>query len=152
MTAALIRDVTTSLQRQMARPGGVDVEEALARAEQGLADQREHAMAALNDKVEALKRLCETRPASADGDVYALGSALVDMAGFLDIPPFFEAAYSLCEVAHRMAAAEAWSWPSVEVHVRALSLILAEDGRSGLAADQLLAGLRAVVEHTPQAG
>ncbi|WP_395946066.1 hypothetical protein [Brevundimonas sp.] len=152
MTAPHIRNIATSLQRQMARPGGVTLAEAVARAEQGLEAQRERTMLILQANVDALAALCAARADGADGDVYALASALVDMAGFLEIPPFYAAAYSLCEAAHRMAAAEQWSWPSVEVHVRALSLILADDGRPGAATDQLLAGLRAVVAHIPRAG
>ena len=144
-----IRRVQTSLQRQMARPGGRLVSEALSRAQKGLDAQRAQTLRILQANVQALAGLCATRPAQAGGEVYALSSAMVDMAGFLDIPPFYDAAYSLCEVADRMSAAGIWSWPSVEVHVRALTLILAEEGRPSDATDQLLAGLRAVVAHAP---
>ena len=152
MTVPHIRNVKTSLQRQMARPGGLSMAEAVARAEQGLEDQRGRTMPILQDKVDALNRLCARRAPDADGEVYALASALVDMAGFLEIPPFYAAAYSLCDAAHRMVAAGAWSWPEVEVHARALTLILANDCRGDEATDQMLAGLRAVAERAARPG
>jgi len=52
----------------------------------------------------------------------------------------------------RMAAADAWSWPEVQVHARALSLILANDCQGGEAVDQMLAGLRAVAEQAVHPG
>lgn len=147
-----IRKIRTSLQRQMARPGGITIEEAVERAEQGLESQRERIMELLQAQVDLLNSLCRRRPPKADGKIYALASALVDMAGFLDIPPFYTAAYSLCEAAHQMTAANAWSWPEVEVHAHALTLILANDCQGGEAIDELLAGLHAVVQHTHQPG
>ncbi len=150
--APRIRKIRTSLQRQMARPGGITIEEAVERAEQGLESQRDRIMELLQAQVDLLSSLCRRRPARADAKVYALGSALVDMAGFLDIPPFYTAAYSLCETAHQMTAAKAWSWPEVEVHAHALTLILANDCQTSEAIEELLAGLRAVVQHTHQPG
>jgi hypothetical protein len=151
-TPPRLRNVQTSLQRQMARPGGVPIADAVARAEEGLGEQRGRTLLVLQDKVDALNRLCADRPAGADGEVYALASALVDMSGFMEIPPFYAAAYSLCDAAHRMAAADAWSWPEVQVHARALSLILANDCQGGEAVDQMLAGLRAVAEQAVHPG
>lgn len=148
MKPPLVRRVRTSLQRQMARPGGLALEEAVARAEQGLDAQRDLALLALQDQVDVLNGLCVRRDPDMENEVYVIASALVDMAGFLEIPPFYSAAYSLCDAAHRMTAAQVWSWPQVEVHARALSLILADDCQGGEAIDQVLAGLRAMVEHT----
>ena len=147
-----IRKIRTSLQRQMARPGGLTIEEAVERAEQGLESHRGRIMEVLQAQVELLNSLCRRRPSQADGEVYALASALVDLAGFLEIPPFYTAAYSLCEATHQMTAAKTWSWPEVEVHAHALTLILANDCRGGEAIDQLLAGLHALVQRTHQSG
>lgn len=152
VTAPHVRKVQTSLQRQMARAGGVPIADAVARAEQGLEEERGRTLVVLQDKVDALNRLCADRPADADGEVYALASALVDMSGFMEIPPFYAAAYSLCDAAQRMVAADAWSWPEVQVHARALSLILANDCQGGEAVDQMLAGLRAVAEQAVRPG
>ena len=150
--AVRIRDITTSLQRQMARPGGIDIEAAVAAAEQGLEGRREETLRVIQDKVQALSAFCAGRPAAPEAELYAIASVLVDTAGFRDMPAFYEAAYSLCEVVSRMSAAEAWSWPSIDVHVHALSLILGEGGGASDANSTLLAGLRAVVDRTPAPG
>ncbi|MBB1180435.1 hypothetical protein DSM05_14865 [Pseudomonas sp. FW305-3-2-15-E-TSA4] len=150
--AVRIRDITTSLQRQMARPGGIDIEAAVAAAEQGLEGRREETLRVIRDKVQALAAFCAGRPAAPEAELYAIASVLVDTAGFLNMPAFYEAAYSLCEVVSRMSAAEAWSWPSIDVHVHALSLILGEGGGASDANSTLLAGLRAVVDRTPAPG
>jgi len=147
-----IRAVETALQRRMARPGGITAKEALARAEEGLALHRARALLVLREKVDALTALSEARAPGSEPEVYPLASALVDLAGYLEVPPFYAAAYGLCEIADRMAAAGIWSWPSVEVHARALSLILADDCREGEGTERLLAGLRAVADHAPRAG
>lgn len=147
-----IRKVRTSLQRQMARPGGLTMTEAVERAEQGLDSHRDRIMQVLQAQVDLLNSLCRRRPPKADGKVYALASALVDLAGFLEIPPFYTAAYSLCEATHHMTASKNWSWPEVEVHAHALTLILANDCKGGEAIDELLAGLHAVVQRTYQSG
>ncbi|MGQ3043428.1 MAG: hypothetical protein ACT6R7_15555 [Brevundimonas aurantiaca] len=150
--AVRIRDITTSLQRQMARPGGIDLDVAVAAAEQGLEGRREETLRVIQDKVQTLAAFCAGRPAAPEAQVYAIASVLVDTAGFLDMPAFYEAAYSLCEVVSRMSAAEAWSWPSIDVHVHALLLILGEGGAASDANSTLLAGLRAVVDRTPAPG
>jgi hypothetical protein len=156
MTAApeppRIRKVRTSLQRQMARPGGITIDEAVERAEQGLESHRNRIMEILQAQVDLLNSLCRRRPPKADSKIYALASALVDLAGFLEIPPFYTAAYSLCEATHQMTAAKTWSWPAVEVHAHALTLILANDCNGGEAIDHLLAGLHAVVQRGAPAG
>lgn len=147
-----IRAVETALQRKMARPGGITATEALARAEEGLALHRARALLVLREKVDALIALSEARAPGSASEVYPLASALVDLSGYLEVPPFYAAAYGLCDVADRMTAAGIWSWPSVEVHARALSLILADDCREGEGTERLLAGLRTVADHAPRVG
>ena len=102
----------------------------LARANQALDEQRDHVFTLLTANVDAIEALCATRPSDAPAQVYAFASAMVDMAGYLDVPTFFEAAFSLCEIADRMKGAGVWSWPSVEVHVRALARVQERFGRS----------------------
>jgi len=147
-----VRRVHTSLQRQMARPGGRLIIEAVSRANQALDEQRDHVFALLLANVDAIDALCATRPQDAPDQIYALSSAMVDMAGYLDVPTFFEAAFSLCEIADRMKSAGSWSWPSIEVHVRALRLTLAAQGQTSADSDRLLEGLRALTAHVPPVG
>ena len=146
-----VRRVHTSLQRQMARPGGRLIIEAESRANQALDEQRDHVFTLLTANVDAIEALCATRPHDAPDQIYAFASAMVDMAGYLDVPTFFEAAFSLCEIADRMRAADAWSWPSVEVHVRVLRLTLADEGKATPGSERLLEGLRALTAHVPPA-
>ena len=147
-----IRKVHTSLQRQMARPGGRLIVEAQSRAEQALEGQRDHVFSLLLVNIDAIDALCVGRPTDAPTQVYALASAMVDMAGYLDVPSFFEAAFSLCEISDRMRAAGVWSWPSVEVHARVLRLTLADGGKATPGSERLLEGLRALTAHVPPAG
>jgi hypothetical protein len=51
-------------------------------------------------------------------------------------------------MADRMAAADAWEWPPVQVHVQALRLILNAGCERNAATDHLLAGLKAVAGKT----
>ena len=48
--------------------------------------------ALLTANVDAIEALCATRPSDAPDQIYAFASAMVDMAGYLDVPTFFEAA------------------------------------------------------------
>ena len=150
-TKPTIRKVHTSLQRQMARPGGRLIVEAESRANQALEGQRDHVFDLLATNIDAIDALCVSRPDDAPTQIYAFASAMVDMAGYLDVPTFFEAAFSLCEIADRMRAADAWSWPSVEVHVRVLRLTLADSGKATPGSERLLEGLRALTAHVPPA-
>lgn len=151
MTKPTIRKVHTSLQRQMARPGGRLIAEAESRANQALEGQRDHVFDLLATNIDAIDALCASRPDDAPTQIYAFASAMVDTAGYLDVPAFFEAAFSLCEIADRMRAADAWSWPSVEVHVRVLRLTLADQGQATVDSERLLEGLRALTAHVPPA-
>lgn len=151
MTKPTIRKVHTSLQRQMARPGGRLVIEAESRANHALEGQRDHVFDLLAANIDAIDALCASRPADAPTQIYAFASAMVDMSGYLDVPAFFEAAFSLCEIADRMRAAGVWSWPSVEIHVRVLRLTLADQGQATPDSERLLEGLRALTAHVPPA-
>jgi len=133
----------------MARPGGRLIIEAESRANQALDEQRDHVFTLLTANVDAIEALCATRPHDAPDQIYAFASAMV---GYLDVPTFFEAAFSLCEIADRMKGAGVWSWPSVEVHVRALRLTLAAQGQTSADSDRLLEGLRALTAHVPPIG
>ena len=152
MTKPTIRKVHTSLQRQMARPGGQLIVEAESRARQALEGQRDHVLSLLAANINAVDALCLSRPPEASHQVYALASAMVDMAGYLDVPTFFEAAFSLCEIADWMRVAGVWSWPSVEVHAHVLRLTLADGGQPTAESARLLEGLRALSAHVPPTG
>jgi hypothetical protein len=134
------------LAHQLAQPGGCSVDEAVRRAEAGIEARREDAVREMSAVVERLADLCQTARAADHGAVYGLATALVDVAGLLDTGPFYQAAYSLCDVADQMRASGRWSWPSVEVHVSALRLVL-RGPMTDAAGETLLSSLAAVKAH-----
>ncbi|MBX9460988.1 MAG: chemotaxis protein CheE [Brevundimonas sp.] len=136
----------------MARPGGRTMAEAVQAANAGLESHREQGMESLAATLVHLEAACAARRKGSEAEVYELASALTDMAGFFDTGPLYVAAISLCETSDRMLAGECWQWPSVDVHVRALRLILAAGCRDNEASRVLLEGLASVVARLPKAG
>ena len=139
MTDVKIFKYKTNLARKMSVAGGRSIDEALAAAEGAVEGHREAAMQALDRTLAELESVCAAR---AEDRVYDLAASLLDMAGFFDTGPFHQAVFSLCEVSDALAGA--WDWPPVEVHVRALRLILREDCRESANSVVLLEGLTAV--------
>lgn len=137
--------VRPTLADQIRLPGGRKVAAAVASAEAALDEHRDAAVAAMARMVEELEVLCRA-PSDADFDrVYPLASSLAGTAGFFDTGPFYHAAYSLCELAEKLAAAGRRDWASVEVHARALRLMLADGFRDSEETRLMLEGLSALV-------
>ena len=136
--------VKSTLARQLARPGGRTLAEAQRLAETGLQSHKAGVMEDLGRLIGQLETLCAAAAPEGRDRVYVLAAALVDMAGFFDTGPLYSAGYSLCDLSDRMQAAGAWSWPAVEVHVKALRLILASGCKADAGSEVLLAGLRSV--------
>ena len=146
MTEARTFKVKSTLARQLQDPGGRLVRDIDRQATEALETHRDDAMAAVVQTLDQLDGLCAEAAADAGPRVYALASSIVDVAGYFDTGPLFDAAYSLCEVSDRMIQAGTWHWPSVQVHAQALRLILANDCRAGRASETLLAGLRSITQ------
>ncbi len=144
MSQVRMTKVQTSLQAQMKRAGGRTVNEALRQADAALDQRKAEAMVTFAGIVTELERLCATGTATDSAVVYERASALLDLAGFFDTGPLFEATYSLCDISDRMRTRGDWDVPSVAVHVQAMRLMLNDDCRSGEMAQTLLAGLRSV--------
>lgn len=147
MSKARTFKVKSTLARQMQDPGGRQVRDLERQAVAQLETHRDDAMATVGETLTKLEALCAEAPDGAGPQVYALASSMVDLAGYFDTGPLFEAAYSLCEISDRMIQAEAWHWPSVQVHAQALRLILAGGCRTGRTSDALLAGLRSITQN-----
>lgn len=146
MSEARTFKVKSALARQLQDPGGRQVRDLERQAVAQLETHRDDAMTTVGDALVKLEALCAEAPAGAGPLVYALASSIVDLAGYFDTGPLFDAAYSLCEISDRMIQAEAWHWPSVQVHAQALRLILAGGCRTGRTSDALLAGLRSITQ------
>lgn len=150
MTEAKITKFRSNLARKMSAPGGRSIAEAVQKAERGLDQHRVEGMKTIAAHLGELEALVEAKAPGSEPKVYERAAAIVDMAGFFDTGPFYAAAFSLCELADRMNHAGAWSWPSAQVHVRAMRRILADGCRESEEAAQILSGLKAVLErHTP---
>lgn len=148
MTEAKKLKIKTSLALKMERPGGRTFQEIAGRADGKLEGHREAVMATIAERAEALDALCVRQDPCDAGAVYGLASQIVDLAGYFDTGPLYEAAYSLCDIADRMLGLGVWLWPPVEVHSRALRLILLENCRVTRASETLLEGLQAVARKT----
>ena len=145
MTEARTFKYKSNLSKQMSQPGGRSIHDAVRRADAALEGHRESGMLAVTTALGQLEEACRVRDNAAHGEIYEKAAALLDMAGFFDTGPLYGAAYSLCEITDLMLASGAWAWPSVDVHVRALRLILADGCVEGETSAALLAGLRSVV-------
>ncbi len=137
--------IKSSLARQLARPGGRTIAEAQRLAEAGLESHRADILEDLGRLIGQLEDLCAAGAEAGRDRVYVLAAALVDMAGFFDTGPLYAAGYSLCELGDRLRAPAPFSWPAVEVHVKALRLIHAGGCKAGPESDVLLQGLRSVL-------
>lgn len=137
--------IKSTLATQLARPGGRTVADARRLAEAGLQSHKAGVMEDLGGLIGQLETLCAAPDDQRRDRVYALASALVDMAGFFDTGPLYDAGYSLCELSDRMQVSGTWSWPAVEVHVKALRLIYAGGCKVGAESEVLLQGLRSVL-------
>lgn len=146
MSEARTFKIKSTLARQLQDPGGRQVRDLEQQANARLETHRDDAMAAVTATLDALDGLCAEAAIDAGPRVYALGSSIVDVAGYFDTGPLFDAAYSLCEVSDRMLQAETWHWPSIRVHAQALRLILASGCRVGRTSETLLAGLRSITQ------
>ena len=136
--------IRSSLSRKMAVPGGRTVAEALERAEKGLESHREAGLVTMGLKLAWLEAAVASRAADSTGEIYRVAADLLDMAGFFETGPFYEATFSLCDIADRMQAAGSWDWPSTEVHVRSMRLIMADGCRESEPSRTVLKGLLAV--------
>ena len=146
MTEARLVKVRSALSRQLARPGGRSLADAERLAEAALQSHRGDVWAELGRLVTELEALCAARDSGAEAGVYQMASTVVDLAGFFETGPFYDPAYSLCELTDGARGGGGWSWEAVEVHVRTLRLLhLAGLGAACPDAAALLAGLRQVV-------
>lgn len=145
MSEVRVIKVRTALSRQLSRPGGRSLAEAERLADAALQTHRTDAFAELGRLSRELEAACEARTAEDRARVYALAASLVDLAGFFDTGPFYDAAYSLCDLADRTRDGPLWSWDAIQVHVRTLRLLLAAGlGSPSPDAAALVSGLRRV--------
>jgi hypothetical protein len=136
--------VKSSLAKQLFEPGGRLVRDAERLAGEALDTHRDEAMAMIAATLDELETVCAEAATNAGQRVYGLGAKVIDLAAFFDTGPLHDAAWSLCEVSDRMINAGIWHWPSIQVHLQAMRLILASGCRTGRTSQTLLEGLRKI--------
>lgn len=146
MSEARTLKIKSSLAGKLARPGGRTLQDAERLAQAGLDARRDEVMIDIAAAIAELERVCAARAPGSEGRVYALSSTIIDMAGFFDTGPLYDAAYSLCDLSEQTAENGAWRWPPVEVHVQTLRLIHAGGCKAGPESAALLRGLSAMVK------
>jgi hypothetical protein len=137
----------TNLARKMSAPGGRSVSDVLTAAEGALDGHRTAAMQTLRSLLAELEATCAAR---RESEVYAQAAALLDMAGFFETGPLHPAIFSLCEISDWMGAGSSWEWPSVDVHLRAIQMILKDDCRDTQETRLILEGLVAIRQRVRQ--
>lgn len=145
MTEARITTIQTTLSKQMAKPGGRTIVDMERRANERLNRHKGDVMQAIAETITKLEALALAQSEASQAQVYLLASSLLDTGGFFDTGPLYDAGYSLCEASELMGLSGQWHWPSIEVHVRALRLILTNDCKADATSDALMQGLAAIV-------
>lgn len=130
------------------KPGGVSVDTALKRAEGAMENYRGQANAALTQRVQLLEAIAKSRSEEGAAQVYEVATFILDIAGIFQ-PPLCRAAHSLCELVHRMKAANRWDWAAIDVHVGAMRLLMGKKDDKEPAVLSVLNGLGAVVSKYP---
>lgn len=139
--------VVSSLSRKMAEPGGLTVADIERRSRERLQKHRVDAMRSVEQAVVDLERRVVTGAEQPDEAFYLTASQMLDVAGFFDTGPLYDAGYSLCELLDVMQTSGEWNGESVRVHVRALRMILNEGCQNTPQSASLLNGLKALLEH-----
>lgn len=144
MSDARTFKTTSSLAKKMAEPGGRTIGDALRLADAGVERHRDEGLQTIAATLSRLEALCVGRPEGRETEIYDEAAALLDMAGFFNTGPLHTAVFSLCDISDRMIGRSTWDWPSVEVHVRSIRLILAGGCQDDESARSIIVGLAAV--------
>lgn len=139
--------VVSSLSKKMSEPGGLTVADIERRAKERLLSHKADAMRAVEVAVADLEQRVEVGAHHADEAFYLTASKMLDVAGFFDTGPLYDAGYSLCELLDVMQTSGEWNGDSVRVHVRALRMILNSGCETSPQSASLLAGLKALLDH-----
>lgn len=130
-------------------PGGLSIDQAMSRANAGVANHRGRAMDALKDALRRLEHLRRAADPGSHREIYQRAEFVLDIAS-LYAPALCRAANSLCDLAHRMEAAGRWDWASVEVHVSSMHALLEVKDETAPSVLAVLNGLSAVVARFPE--
>ena len=139
--------VVSSLSKKMAEPGGLTIEAIERRAQERLQSHKVEALRAVERAVCDLEERTGANLREGDEELYRIASQMLDVAGFFDTGPLYDAGYSLCELLDVLQTQGQWNSDAINVHVSALRLILKEDCKLTPGTAAMLQGLRAVLDH-----
>jgi len=140
-----------ALYNVLDKGGGISVDHALKRAESAVENYRGQASDQLTKTLSELDAIAKARTEEGAARVYELSTYMLDIAGMFQ-PPLCRAAHSLCELAHRMKAADRWDWASVDVHISAMRLLIGKREDNDPGVRSVLNGLGGVVAKFPDPG
>jgi len=135
----------------MRAPGGIGLEDALARAAQRVGEARERCIAGLDEKIEEIARSAADPASASMHSIYAAASEIYALAGTFALKELSEAASSLCDL---LVAAppnangvDQVLIQSVTVHVDALRTLRGSEMNDDKSArEAVVAGLRRISE------
>lgn len=147
MSVVKIIPVKHRLGAQMRRAGGLTVEQALKAAAGALEGHRAEAMVAIERTLVKLEAAAgPERDAATPDRIYDLSAEIFDIAGLFGAQPLCDASWSLCELADRLRTRGEWEWAGVEVHVRALRLLMTAGHEATPVLKSVIDGLWEVTE------
>lgn len=145
---SLVRHIfwTNTLSEISRTPGGLDVREAVARANANLETIRGDCVANMDAALATLEN-CYRRGAYKSAPsrmrMYRTCYKLIGIADVAGYPAVDRAAYSLCDLLDRIEEAGPWEKEAVTVHMRALRLLRQSPGE--VAHGAILEGLAGII-------
>ncbi len=137
------------------KPGGTTIRRINQQIEAQIDPLRPEGLEVIDARVTELEQTTTTRgedEASWLADIYRLSSQALDIAGPLGLLDIAKAALGLCDLTDRFIHAGFSDLASIQVHVHALRLLVANRDLSEAAREEVLAGLVRVVERIPKRG
>jgi hypothetical protein len=146
--------VPNRLRKKIAEAGGARAIEHLAAAEQNLEDLREPSLAMIDGIIAEMVAGYGKANRKGDEDfaaLYSLAARIIDVSAPIADLEIDRAAFHLCELVDRCTGLGRWDWPSVDVHLDALTLLRNDEGALPKAARaQIFLGLKKVHDRLPK--
>lgn len=119
--------VETRLSSHAFRPGGMTVADALRRADAALEVMRGPCVETIDESLAEIEARygasAAGREAQPFGDLYKLGSKIIDASIFFTGADLDKAARALCQLTALCEAQKAWDWVAIDLHLDALRML-----------------------------
>ncbi len=145
--------VPNKLRDKLLKSGGARAVELLARADANLEFLRPRCLNQISDLIGEIVARYGAGKRKGDEDfdgLYALSARIIDISTPVADLEIDRAAFSLCELVDRCDGVGQWDWPSVDVHIDALTLLRMDAGAMPAAArQQIFNGLQKLNKRLP---